>query len=73
VDEQLIEKRRGLGMFVRDGVRPLLLQGERDRFLREEWPRVSGTIERLGLSVEELQRAAKNGKGSNRLEGAQGR
>ena len=77
VDEQLIEKRRGLGMFVRDGVRPLLLQGERERFLKEEWPRVHGTIERLGLSVEELQRAAvKNGKGNgrqNRLEGAQGR
>jgi len=74
VDEQLIEKRRGLGMFVREGVRPLLLQGERDRFLKEEWPRVSGTIERLGLSVEELQRvAAKNGKGNERLEGAQGR
>ena len=76
VDEQLIEKRRGLGMFVREGVRPLLLQGERDRFLTDEWPRVSGTIERLGLSVEELQRAAKNGKGNgrqDRLEGAQGR
>jgi len=74
VDEQLIEKRRGLGMFVREGVRPLLLQGERDRFLTDEWPRVSGTIERLGLSVEELQRAAvKNGKGNERLEGAQGR
>ncbi len=73
VDEQLIEKRRGLGMFVREGVRPVLLQGERERFLKEEWPRVHGTIERLGLSVEELQRAAKNGKGSNRLEGAQGR
>jgi len=76
VDEQLIEKRRGLGMFVKEGVRPLLLQGERDRFLKEEWPRVHGTIERLGLSVEELQRAAKNGKGNgrqDRLEGAQGR
>jgi len=74
VDEQLIEKRRGLGMFVREGVRPLLLQGERDRFLTDEWPRVSGMIERLGLSVEELQRAAvKNGKGNERLEGAQGR
>jgi len=74
VDEQLIEKRRGLGMFVREGVRPVLLQGERNRFLKEEWPRVSGTIERLGLSVEELQRvAAKNGKGNERLEGAQGR
>jgi len=61
-------------MFVREGVRPLLLQGERDRFLTDEWPRVSGTIERLGLSVEELQRAAvKNGKGNERLEGAQGR
>jgi GntR family transcriptional regulator len=54
VDEELVEKRRGLGMFVRAGARSLLLTGERQRFLAEEWPRVHATIQRLGLTSEEL-------------------
>jgi len=54
VDEQLVEKRRGLGMFVKDGARSLLLRGERQKFLDEEWPRVWATIQRLGLKAEEL-------------------
>ncbi len=54
VDEELVEKRRGLGLFVRDGARRLLLKGERDRFLNEEWPQIHERIERLGLSAEEL-------------------
>ena len=59
VDEGLVEARRGLGMFVKDGAAKLLLQGERERFLEEEWPRVRETIERLGLSPEELLTASK--------------
>ena len=54
VDEQLVESKRGLGMFVRAGARDLLLQSERQKFLAEEWPRVSATIQRLGLKAEEL-------------------
>jgi GntR family transcriptional regulator len=54
VDEELVEKRRGLGMFVKTGARDLLLQGERQRFLAEQWPRVAATIQRLGLTVKEL-------------------
>lgn len=54
VDEELVEKRRGLGMFVRNGARNLLLQGERQKFLSEQWPRVAATIHRLGLKPEEL-------------------
>jgi GntR family transcriptional regulator len=54
VDEELVEKRRGLGMFVKEGARKLLLKGERQRFLSEEWPRISETIQRLGLTAEEL-------------------
>src|SRR6188508_2368606 len=38
VDEQLIEKRRGLGMYVNEGARDALMKNERERFLREEWP-----------------------------------
>ena len=54
VDEGLVETRRGLGMFINIGARSLLLQGERQKFLGEEWPRVYATIQRLGLTAEEL-------------------
>lgn len=54
VDEELVETQRGLGMFVKAGARELLLKGERQKFLSEEWPRVAAKIQRLGLSTEEL-------------------
>ena len=54
VDEGLVEKRRGRGMFVTPGARAQLLTGERQRFLEQEWPRVKATIERLGLDAKEL-------------------
>ena len=56
VDEGLVEKRRGRGMFVTAGARAQLLTGERQRFLTQEWPRVKATIERLGLDADELLR-----------------
>ncbi len=49
VDEGLVETRRGRGMFINAGARSLLLQGERQKFLGEEWPRIYATIQRLGL------------------------
>ncbi len=58
VDELLVEPKRGIGMFVTAGARDRLLQGERARFLTEEWPRIHATIQRLGLSAEELLGAA---------------
>ena len=54
VNEELVEKRRGLGMFVKAGAHSLLVKGERQKFLTEHWPRVHATIRRLGLSPEEL-------------------
>ena len=57
-DEELVEKKRGLGMFIRPGAREVLLQGEREKFLAEQWPRVYATIQRLGLTTEELLRRA---------------
>ena len=57
VDEDLVEKRRGLGMFVRDGARDLLLKGEREKFLADQWPRIRATIQRLGLNPEDLLKA----------------
>jgi GntR family transcriptional regulator len=52
--EHLVEKRRGLGMFVTSGAREQLLKAERERFLAEQWPQVRATILRLGLKPEEL-------------------
>ena len=58
VDEHLVEARRGRGMFINEGVRGLLLDAERRRFLADEWPRVHATIRRLGLALDELLAAA---------------
>ena len=58
VDESLVEKRRGLGMFVSAGASQALLKDERQRFLDIEWPRVQATIQRLGLSADELLKPA---------------
>jgi GntR family transcriptional regulator len=54
VDDGLVETRRGLGMFVNPGARDVLLQGERQKFLSEDWPRIHANIQRLGLKAEEL-------------------
>jgi len=54
VDEDLVEKRRGLGMFVLAGARKKLIASERDKFLNEEWPSTLNRISQLGLTVEEL-------------------
>ena len=55
-DEMLVEKRRGLGMYVTEGAAEKLMASERERFLREEWPAVIARIQRLGLSMDELMR-----------------
>jgi GntR family transcriptional regulator len=65
VDEQLVESKRGRGMFINTGARSLLLRGERKKFLAEEWPRVSATIQRLGLTAEELLNGAATRRSSS--------
>lgn len=60
-DEALVEKRRGLGMYVTEEAAKKLLASERERFLREEWPLVMERIQRLGLSMQELLAPARNG------------
>ena len=55
-DEAIVEKRRGLGMYVTEGASEKLLNSERERFLHEEWPLVLERIQRLGLSLERLLR-----------------
>jgi GntR family transcriptional regulator len=70
VDEDLVEKRRGLGMFVRIGARNLLLQGERQKFLADQWPRIYATIQRLGLKPEELLHENRRASSDNRSDDA---
>ena len=65
VDEGLVENRRGLGMFVREGARRKLIDSERAKFLTEEWPAMLSRIEQLGLSVEELLADARQKEGKN--------
>lgn len=54
VDEELVEKRRGLGMYVVIGARSRLETNERSKFLDEEWPQIAERIERLGFTLDEL-------------------
>ena len=61
VEEDIVEKKRGLGMFVKAGVREQLLASERDRFLVEEWPRILTRIEMLGLAPAQLLSTVKGG------------
>jgi len=58
VDEGLIESKRGRGMYINAGARELLLRGEREKFLGEEWPRIRATMQRLGLKAEDLLNGA---------------
>jgi len=59
VDEGLVEKKRGRGMYVIDGARDRLLKDERARFLEKEWPQVQATIKRLGLDAASLLKVLK--------------
>jgi len=59
VDENLVEKRRGLGMYVTEGARNALMKSERDRFLSEEWPPLYARLTRLGLSLQQLMDAGR--------------
>jgi GntR family transcriptional regulator len=68
VDEDLVEKRRGLGMFVKTGARDVLLKAERQKFLTEQWPRIHATIQRLGLTPDELLSAAPTRPSTNTTE-----
>lgn len=54
VDDELITKKRGLGMFVEDGARAKLLESEKQKFIHQEWPEIKRRIERLGLVIDEL-------------------
>ncbi len=58
VEEDLVEKKRGIGMFISEGATEKLFARERDRFVRDEWPAVVGRIRRLGLDLAELLTSA---------------
>ena len=64
VDEELVEKRRGLGMFVKPGASRALMKNEREVFLKSEWPQIVARIQRLDLDPNELLHAVDDGKRS---------
>jgi GntR family transcriptional regulator len=64
VDDHLVEKRRGLGMYVAEGAREALLRSERERFLREDWPPLRERLLRLGLDLPTLLAQPKTTKGT---------
>ncbi len=66
VDENLVEKRRGLGMYVTEGARSALLKSERERFLNDEWPALFARMERMGLDLEQLLKRAQRQPGDSR-------
>lgn len=63
VDEELVEKKRGLGMYVVKGAKDKLAKLERQKFLTEEWPQIASRIERLGLELDDLPGLAALDKG----------
>ena len=63
VDEQLVEKRRGLGMYVTDGARDALMRSERDRFLTEEWPLLYARLKRMNLDLQTLMQQGEKAGG----------
>lgn len=67
VNQELVEKRRGLGMFVVEGARGKLLQGDRKQFLEEEWPEIVARIQALEMDIDDLVKGlsgSNNGKKS---------
>ena len=62
VDEGLVEKKRGRGMFINDGAHKQLLKDERQRFIDKEWPKIVETIDRLGLDRTDLLENARTSK-----------
>lgn len=70
VDEGLVEKKRGRGMFVNEGALTKLLKTERERFLQKEWPEVVATIQRLHLDPADLLKQAESTK-SNKSSGGE--
>lgn len=63
VDENLVEKRRGLGMYVTEGAHDALLKSERERFLNDEWPSLFARLQRMGLALDDLLKAAHTREG----------
>ena len=65
VDDDLVEKRRGLGMFIRTGARQKLMESERQKFLNEEWPAMVLRIQQLGLDTNRLLQSTKEKEGNS--------
>jgi GntR family transcriptional regulator len=66
VNQELVEKRRGLGMFVIAGARDKLLQGEKKQFLEEEWPAIVARIQALEMDIDDLVKGISGSSNGNK-------
>lgn len=60
LNENLIEKRRGLGMFVKEGAIEQLRRDESQRFKQEEIPALVNRAQLLNISKEQLLNIVNN-------------
>lgn len=54
MSEGLLEKKRGIGIFVLTGARRKLLEQEREKFQKSEFPDLLKRIRRLGISRQQI-------------------
>jgi len=54
VDLKIVEKRRGLGMFVTEPAKKQLIKLEKDKFLKGDWPAVIRKARQLDIDLVEL-------------------
>lgn len=53
-DNGLVDKRRGVGLFIKPGARERLLRLEKEKFMTSEWPEIVARIEQVGIDPKEL-------------------
>ena len=58
--EGLLEKRRGIGMFVLEGAQQKLLKKEQEKFLNSEFPELLRRSRRLGITRQQITELIEN-------------
>lgn len=59
-DQGAVEKRRGIGMFVREGARESIRVQAREDFFNREWPELSARLARLEIQLTDLFQGRKS-------------
>nr|WP_237725345.1 GntR family transcriptional regulator [Vibrio fluvialis] len=59
VDEGLVEKRRGQGMYVASGALNQLQTQQRQQFLEQQIPQIAATLTQIDMSLEDFMQQLK--------------